>query len=83
MGTMKRSVFSVLALAIAGTPTSSIAKDLSVRASDPNPNPACRRVSYRFSVCGSTNFKNKVVLGGAIHFNRVDPSGRLTTVGRQ
>jgi hypothetical protein len=78
---MKRSVFLALALAIAGTPTSSIAKDLSLRASDPKPKPACRRVTHRFSICASTNFKNKVVLGGAIHFNRVDPSGRLTTMG--
>ena len=78
---MKRSALLVLALTIAGTPTSSIAKDLSVRANDPKPNPACRRVTHRFSICGSTNFKNKVVLGGAIHFNRMDPSGRFTSAG--
>jgi hypothetical protein len=78
---MKRSVLVALALAIAGAPTFSIAKDRSVRASEGKPDPACRRVSYRFSICGSTNFKNKIVVGGAVRFNKVDPSGRLKTAG--
>ena len=82
---MKRSVLVALALAIGGTggaPTFSIAKDLSVTASERKPDPlACRRVTHRFSICGSTNFKNKVLAGGAVHFNAVDPKGRLTTVG--
>lgn len=43
----------------------------------------CKRVHPRFSVCGDTNFKNRVVAGFGIHFSVVDPQGRLAVVGQQ
>lgn len=43
----------------------------------------CKRVHPRFSVCGDTNFKNRVVSGFGIHFSVVNPSGKLTAVGRR
>lgn len=43
----------------------------------------CKRVHPRFSVCGDTNFKNRVVGGFGIHFSVMNPNGQLTAVGRR
>jgi hypothetical protein len=37
----------------------------------------CLNVSRRWQVCGSTNFKNKVVVGVGIRFSKIDPNGRV------
>lgn len=39
----------------------------------------CKRVSRRVSVCGSSNFKNKIVGGVGIHFSKIDPTRSLST----
>jgi hypothetical protein len=43
----------------------------------------CRKVSRRFSICGDTNWKNKFVAGFGVRFRKVDPTGRLTMVGKK
>jgi hypothetical protein len=40
---------------------------------------SCVRVSGRWSVCGSTNFKNRFVAGVGISFNRLDPNGKIVS----
>ncbi|GEM_PF-3620729 len=39
----------------------------------------CLNVSRRWQVCGNTNFKNKLVAGVGIRFNRLDRNGKIVS----
>ncbi|MGB7203358.1 MAG: CARDB domain-containing protein [Pyrinomonadaceae bacterium] len=45
----------------------------------PSEQKSCVRVSGRWSICGSTNFKNRFVAGVGISFNRLDPNGKIVS----